>query len=345
MARAGVGGLLTSHLPNVRYLCGFTGSTGVLALSAMESAFVSDARYGEQAKQEVVADELAVTPKPLEHAARWLERRGKPLGLDYAHLTVHGLESVRKGLKSKPRFRLKDASGMVEALREIKDAEEIARMRDAVRLASAVFDIAVKYIHEGIPEITIAAEIEYEARKRGAEGMSFETIVAGGDRSALPHGRASRQALPAHGFVVLDFGVILSGYCSDMTRTVCVGKPSGEERRWYESVRDAQEAAIAAVWPGKSAHQVDAAARNVLKKAGFGRFFKHSTGHGVGLEIHERPRIARGCSERLRPGMVVTIEPGAYIPGKGGVRIEDMVVVNETGCEILTPTTKELIVV
>jgi Xaa-Pro aminopeptidase len=173
--------------------------------------------------------------------------------------------------------------------------------------------------------------------------MSFETIVVAGPRSAMPHGRASAAAIPARGFVVLDFGVILHGYCSDMTRTVHMGKVSAAARRMYQAVREAQESAVAAVRAGASSGQVDRAARNTLRRAGFARYFTHSTGHGVGLEIHEPPRIARGQRERLRAGMVITVEPGVYVPGEGGVRIEDMVVVTDSGCDVLTPAPKDLI--
>jgi len=196
----------------------------------------------------------------------------------------------------------------------------------------------------GVKESEVAAELEYAARKAGAEGMSFPTIIAGGTRSSLPHGRASEATIPSRGFVVCDFGVILAGYCSDMTRTMHVGRPTSEARRIYEAVRQAQQAAIEAVQPGVTAGEVDQAARKLLKKSNLDRYFTHSTGHGVGLEIHEPPRIATGQEEILHPGMVITIEPGVYIPGKFGVRIEDMVVVTERGCQVLTPTSKRMIV-
>lgn len=173
--------------------------------------------------------------------------------------------------------------------------------------------------------------------------MSFDTIVAAGARSALPHGRASAQEIPASGFIILDYGVILAGYCSDMTRTVHVGRASRAHRQMYEAVRETQLASIAAVRPGIEAGKVDEAGRRLLKKAGYGAYFTHSTGHGVGIEVHERPRLAKSQTQKLAPGMVITIEPGVYIPAEGGVRIEDMVLVTESGHEVLTPTTKDLI--
>lgn len=227
----------------------------------------------------------------------------------------------------------------------IKDSDEIDCLRAAVRLGLSLFDVAVEMIRPGKREVEVAAQMEYEARKAGAEGMSFETIVASGPRSALPHGRASTTAIPANGFVVCDFGIILAGYCSDMTRTVHTGQPTGDEQKMYDAVREAQQAAIDRVRAGLSAGHVDQAARKVLTARGWGKHFTHSTGHGVGLEIHEAPRLARGLSELLRDGMVITIEPGVYVPGLGGVRIEDMVLVRERGCEVLTPTTKEMVII
>jgi Xaa-Pro aminopeptidase len=195
----------------------------------------------------------------------------------------------------------------------------------------------------GVTESAIAAKLEYMARKAGADGMSFETIVASGESSALPHGVASAAKLPAAGFVVLDYGIVLDGYCSDMTRTVHIGKAPVEARALYAAVLAAQLAAISAVRPGATAGEVDRAARQELKLAKLDRFFTHSTGHGIGLEVHEPPKLAAGSDAILRPGMVITIEPGVYLPGKCGVRIEDMVLVTEHGYEVLTPVSKELI--
>ena len=191
----------------------------------------------------------------------------------------------------------------------------------------------------------MAAAMEYQARCAGAEGMSFPTILAAGARSAIVHGRASSASIPRRGFVVCDFGVILAGYCSDRTRTVHVGRPSQGARDLYRAVLEAQQTAISVVRPGVTADEVDSAARGVLRRWKLARYFTHSTGHGLGLEIHEAPRLAAGQSQRLEPGMVITIEPGAYVPGKWGVRIEDLVVVTPSGCEVMTPADKELVIV
>jgi len=221
--------------------------------------------------------------------------------------------------------------------------DEIEQIRAAVLLGSSLFPAALAAIRPGVAETAVAGELELHARRAGAEKMSFDTIVASGTRSALPHGRASGQAIPGSGFIILDYGVILAGYCSDMTRTVHVGPVSAAHRRMYQAVKESQLASIEAVRPGVEVGNVDQAARDVLKKEGYDAFFIHSTGHGVGIDIHEPPRIAKGQKALLEPGMVITIEPGIYIPDDGGVRIEDMVLVTETGHEVLTPTDKNLI--
>jgi Xaa-Pro aminopeptidase len=285
---------------------------------------------------------------PLAAAAEWLVRNAKnlgvkTLGIEAEHLSVAERSRLAKALPA--GLRLREAPPLVEQARMIKDAEEIEQLRAAVILGDNLFDVILKAIHPGVKETEVAAELEYAARRAGADGMSFETIIASGSRSALPHGRASEAAIPPNGFVVCDFGVILAGYCSDMTRTVHVGQPSQDMRRVYEAVREAQQAALETVKAGVSVGEVDRSARNVLIHKGLGKHFTHSTGHGVGLEIHEAPRLAAGQKDVLQAGMVITIEPGAYIPGVGGVRIEDMVVVTDNGCQILTPTAKELITI
>ncbi len=344
-------GLLVTHLPNVRYLCGFTGSSAALILTEDRSIFFSDGRYIEQAKAEVQNSRVVIGRKAaLTSAAEWLvahrtsfRRSGKAgltVGIEGEHLTVAARSKLAKVFG--PGIRLKEAPPLIERARIVKDTEEIKLIRAAVRMGSSLFDITVNRIRAGVKEREVATEIEYDAREAGAEQMSFRTIIASGKRSGLPHGVASEAKIAAKGFVVCDFGVILAGYCSDMTRTVHVGKPGREAIATYEAVREAQEAAVEAVGPGVAVGEVDDAARKLLKKLGLAKYFSHSTGHGVGLEIHEAPRIAAGQADVLQAGMVITIEPGVYIPGKWGVRIEDMVLVTEAGCEVLTPTSKEL---
>jgi Xaa-Pro aminopeptidase len=222
----------------------------------------------------------------------------------------------------------------------VKDAAEIERIAEAAALGVRLFEHILGFMRPGIAENVVAAKLEYRARLWGAEAMSFPTIVASGERSAMPHGIASDAKLPRRGFVTLDFGVILNGYCSDMTRTVHQGRATAREREGYDAVLAAQENAVAAVHAGVKAGDVDEAARSVLREAKLADYFTHSTGHGVGLEIHEGPRIAMAQQALLTKGMVITIEPGIYIPGAFGVRIEDTVVVERRGCRVLTPATK-----
>jgi Xaa-Pro aminopeptidase len=343
--------LLISHLPNIRYLCGFTGSAGFLLVDESGSVFFTDVRYDTQAHEEVKGAKVVIAKKPaLLALADFFAGRGRrsrsrewTVGIESEHFTVS--EKKRLSQLTPTGVRLKDAPALVERARMIKDADELERMRDAVNLGAKLFDRAVEVVRAGVAEVEVAAEMELVARRAGADEMSFPTIIASGARSALPHGRASNQSITSGAFVVCDFGVILSGYCSDQTRTLWVGKVLEEARHAYEAVREAQQAGIAAVRPGVTTGQVDSAARKVLQKAGLGKYFTHSTGHGVGLEIHEIPRVAKGQDEILEPGMVITIEPGVYFPGKWGVRIEDMVAVTAGGCEVLTPTGKELIAV
>jgi Xaa-Pro aminopeptidase len=361
LASSGLDALLVSHLPNVRYLCGFTGSAGLLLVAENGSAFFTDVRYDVQAREEVKGAKVVIARSGLVSAlAEWMGARGKKsgqksgtksgqrtLGIEAEHLTVVERKRLGDGLPA--GLRLKNAVAPVERARMVKDDGELALIRAAVELGATLFDRALEVMRSGVRETDVAAEMEYAARLAGAEGMSFPTIIASGARSALPHGRATEQAIAPGGFVVCDFGVILGGYCSDQTRSVWVGRASGasgnEARGAYDAVRDAQESAIASVRAGVSAGEVDAAARKVLQKAGLGRYFTHSTGHGVGLEIHEAPKIAAGQKEVLQPGMVITIEPGVYLPGKWGLRIEDMVAVREGGCEVLTPTGKEFLTI
>jgi len=348
LTRAGLPGLLVAHPPDVRYLCGFTGSGGALAVTRRRARLFTDGRYTAQAAEEVQAAEVQIgSGAPSLAAAQWLAAQPGAVmaGFDPARTTVAELARWKSELPSRLRrgfFQATPAS-LVELLRAVKDEDELALMAEAALLGCRLFEHILNFLRPGIAEIEVAAELEHQARLLGAEGMSFETIVASGARSAMPHGRATGALLPRKGFVTLDFGIILKGYCSDMTRTVFLGKPAPSERNAYHSVLEAQETALNAVAAGVSCGDVDEAARGVLRSAGLAEAFTHSTGHGVGLEIHEPPRVGSGQNTRLLRGMVITIEPGIYLQGKFGIRIEDMVAVTRTGGQVLTPTPKALI--
>lgn len=339
---------LVTHLPNIRYLSGFTGSSAALLVGERGAVLFTDGRYATQAKQEVKNARVVIGSKaPPVAAAEWLASRRwrgaqRCLGIEPESLSAGARQRI--GLLLRGKMRMRFAPPLIERARTVKDAEEIRLIRKAVALGASLFSIARKEIRVGVREVEVAAAMEYEARQKGAEGMAFSTILASGPRSAIIHGRASAARIPRRGFVVCDFGVILAGYCSDRTRTVHLGRPSREERAFYVAVREAQQAAIDRARPGVSTGEVDEAARSVLRKWKLAKYFTHSTGHGLGLEIHERPRLAAGQTQTLEPGMVVTIEPGAYIPGKRGVRIEDVVVITTSGCEPLTATEKDLVI-
>jgi Xaa-Pro aminopeptidase len=340
---AGVDGMLITHLPDVRYLSGFTGSSAALVLVGGRATLFTDGRYTAQARIEAAGTKVVIAKKPAVMAAcEWLESAGlKRCGFDATHTTVTALETMRKAVSGKVRRGLFVAVPPVVArMREVKDAKEIKLIRAAALVGCDLFEGMLTYLEAGLTEVEVAATLEYAARLAGAEGMSFDTIIASGARSALPHGHATSAKLPKQGFVTLDFGVILDGYCSDMTRTVHMGKALPKVRDVYDSVLEAQEAAVAAVVPGVTAGEVDEAARSVLRRVKLDKYFSHSTGHGVGLEIHEGPRLAAKQTQVLEQGMVVTIEPGVYMPGQFGLRIEDMVLVTARGGEILTPSVK-----
>jgi Xaa-Pro aminopeptidase len=350
LTRAGLPGLLVTHLPDIRYLSGFTGSSAALAVTRRSAKLFTDGRYTTQAAEEVTAPQIQVsigsTP-PSIAAVQWLaaERDTNFAAFDPATTTVADLTRWKAALPAGLRRSFLSAlpASLVEPLRRQKDDDELAIMSEAALLGCRLFDHMLGYIRPGLTELQVAAELEHQARLLGAEAMSFETIVASGPRSALPHGRASAATLPRRGFLTLDFGIILKGYCSDMTRTVYIGQPRPKERSAYESVLQAQQAAVAAVTAGASCADVDEAARSVLRTAGLADAFTHSTGHGVGLEIHEPPRIGAGQTNRLEAGMVITIEPGIYLAGEFGIRIEDMVAVTRNGPHVLTPAPKALI--
>jgi Xaa-Pro aminopeptidase len=348
LTRAGLPGLLVTYAPDVRYLCGFTGSNAALAVTRRGARLFTDGRYTAQAAEEVKAARVEiVTSAAAVSAVQWLAAQAGvgSAGFDPARTSVADFARWKAALPVRLRrgFLTPLPAPFVEPLRQVKDEEELEVMREAALMGCRLFDGILGELKPGVAEIEIAAELEHQARRMGAEGMSFETIVASGERSALPHGRATGARLPRRGFLTLDFGIIHKGYCSDMTRTVFFGKPKARERKAYSAVLEAQEAATAAVTAGVSANDVDEAARARLRRVGLAEAFSHSTGHGVGLEIHEPPRIGSGQKTRLQAGMVVTIEPGIYLPGEFGIRIEDMVQVTRNGGQVLTPAPKALI--
>jgi Xaa-Pro aminopeptidase len=348
LTKAGLHGLLVTHLPDLRYLSGFTGSSAALAITRRSARLFTDGRYKTQAAEEVsVAQVEIVASSPAVAAVQWLAAQSgvEFAGFDPTQTTVANLIRYRAALPARLRrsFLSAMAAPLIMPLRQIKDEDELALMIEAALTGCKLFEHILGFIRPGLAEFEVAAELEHQARLLGAEAMSFETIVASGPRSAMPHGRASSATLPRRGFVTLDFGVILNGYCSDMTRTVHLGKPKANERAAYEAVLEAQEAAVAAVSSGVSCAEVDEAARSVLRREGLAEAFSHSTGHGLGLEIHEPPRIGAEETVRLLPGMVITIEPGIYLAGRFGIRIEDMVAVTRNGGQVLTPAPKALI--
>jgi Xaa-Pro aminopeptidase len=348
LTKAGLHGLLVTHLPDVRYLTGFTGSSAALAVTRRAARLFTDGRYTEQAAAEVQAAQVQiVSSSAAVSAVEWLVAQPgvEFAGFDPTWTSVAELGRWRAALPARLRraFLSVLAAPLVEPLRQVKDEDELALMTEAALVGCKLFDHILSFVRPGMAEIEVAAELEHRARLMGAEGMSFETIVTSGARTALPHGKASSTVLPRRGFLTLDFGVILKGYCSDMTRTVCLGRPKTDESAAYEAVLEAQEAGVAAVSAGASCGEVDEAARGVLRRAGLAEAFTHSTGHGVGLEIHEAPRIGAGQTTRLQAGMVVTIEPGVYLANRFGIRIEDMVAVTGTGGQVLTPAPKALI--
>jgi Xaa-Pro aminopeptidase len=335
--------LVITHPANWYYLTGFTGEAGVLILSDGAATLITDGRFTTQVRQETTSVRLMPQKGSLmESTGRLLRAKVvKRVGFDPTQTSVGQLQLLGKAAGARTKWI--STPGLVGTLRARKEPSELARMRQAAILAGDVLTGAINLLKPGVMENEIAAEIEYQMRKRGASGAAFETIVAFGDRSALPHARPTAKRLRKNELVVLDLGAILAHYCSDITRTVYVGKAPARVKQWYRAVLEAQIAAIAAVRAGASCGDVDAAARQVLAGYKLDRLFTHSTGHGLGLEVHEDPRVARGQKARLEPGFVVTIEPGVYMAGVGGIRIEDDIAVHSGNTEILTRIPRDLI--
>ncbi|MGC1933742.1 MAG: Xaa-Pro peptidase family protein, partial [Candidatus Acidiferrales bacterium] len=332
-----------THTPNIFYLSGFSGSSAVLVVKPSGATLFTDPRYTIQAKQEAAGVKVRIVHGPLLAAAggHLESARTHRVGFEAARITVAQKAALEKATGKRARWTAWD--GRIERARAVKDSVEIETMREAAAIACAAWLEVLPLVKVGAVEADLAAEIEYNMRRKGATGPAFDTIVASGERAALPHARASRKAIKKNELVVFDLGAILRGYSSDLTRTVFVGHAPMAVRRQYKAVLEAQEAARVALRPGVHAEEVDAAARGVLQRAGLAAKFVHSTGHGLGLEVHEMPRLGRGDKSILLSGAVVTLEPGVYFEGHGGIRIEDDAVVTETGAEYLTRANRELI--
>jgi len=344
LAERGLDGLVVVKPENRAYLSGFTGSAGVLLITPERAVLITDFRYTEQAAAQAPAFQV-MKPESTDEAliARLVDEFGlKRIGYEGDHLTVDQFQTYRQAVSG---CEWVSVTGLVETLRMVKDQTEIARMRRAAEIADEAFAQILPLVKPGAVERDLAAELEYRMKKLGAEGVAFETIVVSGVRSSLPHGRPSDKAIAAGDLVTFDFGALYEGYCSDMTRTVVVGEPTDKQREIYSIVLEAQKRGVAACRPGITGKELDDVCRSYIKERGYGEYFGHGTGHGVGRFIHEGPRVSqRGGDVVLQPGMVVTIEPGIYLPGWGGVRIEDMLLVTESGAEVLTRTPKELLI-
>ncbi len=333
---------LVSSPVNRRYLTGFTGSAGLVWISRTRQAILTDFRYLEQVKTECPGWELIRIDSYVESLKSLIEEdKVQKVAFEKDYVTVKQLEDWQEKLPT----QFVGISGWVEELRMIKNADEIANIAKAAKIADEAFAKLLPSLRSGVTEREVALELEFLMRKAGASGMSFEPIVASGPRSALPHARPGERIFSVGDFVVFDFGCIVNGYCSDMTRTVVIGEPEEKHLLIYDLVLEAQLKSLAAVGPGKTGAEVDAIARDIITEMGYGEYFGHGLGHSLGLEVHESPRLSKIDHTVLQPGMIMTVEPGVYLPGFGGVRIEDLVLVTEDGHEVLSSTFKELFVV
>ncbi len=335
--------ILLTFLPDIRWACGFSGSNGILVVRPDVVHFVTDGRYFVQAHREVLGANVHVPGyQLLEHVQKeGLFGSARTVLIQSDHVTVAQLAELQE-LFPDIQFR-----GGVELLVEHvgrKDESEVRRIREAQSVTDAVFDHLLGVIRPGITEKEIASEIVYQHLQRGAEGMSFAPIVASGPNGALPHAHPSDRRIGNHELIVLDFGCFLNGYASDMTRTVAVGEPSSEARNVYQLVLEAQTRAIEAARAGMTSVELDSVARKVIEEGGYGNHFSHGLGHGLGLQIHEWPKVSYHVDHLLPESATVTIEPGVYIPEKFGVRIEDIIVLRADGCDNLTGARKDLVV-
>jgi len=333
--------ILFSNLPNIRYLSGFTGSEGSFIMGRdLRCWLLCDSRYTAQASSEVIDGEVRQFSDKLETIKELAdELKLRRVGFEAAHMTVADFTALTQKLDN---CELVSLNANLDQIRSTKDQDEIDRLDRVAKLSSGALLETVGKLKAGVSEAFLACELEFEMRRRGADGRAFDFIVASGERGAMPHGRASEKLIRSGELVTIDFGALMNGYHSDETVTVAVGRPDPRAVEIYAIVKEAHGRAIAAVKPGMACSDVDAVARNYIREHGYGEYFGHGVGHGVGLEIHEKPTISPRGDMIIEEGMVFTIEPGIYITGFGGVRIEDTVVVNADGCRLLTQVSKEL---
>jgi Xaa-Pro aminopeptidase len=334
---------LVSALPNVRYLSGFTGSNAMLLVTPDQATLFTDSRYTLQAKTETAGSglKIIIARRSLEEAILPRLAKLRRIGFENNRVSYRAWEHLNRSLPL--GAALEPLGNVIEQRRMVKSESEIAAIRESVNINSQAFAAAAARFRPGITESDFAAEIEYQMRLLGADKPAFDTIVAFRQRSALPHARPGSNRIDGNGILLVDMGTFRGGYASDMTRCLHLGKPSAKMRGLYQAVLDAQLAGVDAVRPGITAGSIDVRIRRVLRKHGLDKAFTHSSGHGLGLEIHEPPRLGRKDPTPLQPGMTITVEPGVYLEGFGGVRIEDTVLTTPTGVEILTPTDKKLV--
>jgi Xaa-Pro aminopeptidase len=348
LAQSQLDALLVSALPNVRYLTGFTGSNALVLVTAHDALFITDFRYATQVKQEV-ASELRVVIEPVSLWTRlWKELKTLPavevIAFETAHVTHHEAAKIVTEGGEGAGWAWRPALNLVEVLRESKDDTELAHIRTAVEIAEHALARTLPQVRVGLTELAVAGILEYEMRLAGSERTAFETIVAAGPRSALPHARASAQVIASGDLLLIDFGASSGGYVSDITRTFIVGRAADvKQQEIHDVVREANGSASALVRAGMRGRDADALARDYIERHGLGAAFGHSTGHGIGLEVHEAPRLAKTAEAPLPLGAVVTIEPGVYLEGWGGVRIEDDVVLTSEGPQVLTSFERGLV--
>ena len=343
LERFGVDTIIFLGLPNIRYLTGFTGSDGVLVLGKGEGWFLTDSRYTTQASMEVTGARVIEYRSKTEGIAALLTAEAvKKAGFEAEHTTVSFLKALAEAL---PGVDLLPIGAELDDLRLIKSPDELQLLARCAEIASEALLCILATIKPGAPEREVALALEFAMRRAGADDKSFDFIVASGPRGALPHGKAGDKVIQAGELVTIDFGAIYAGYHSDETVTVAVGTPDMRQKEVYNTVKDAHDKAMKAVMPGISLKELDGVARQFIEERGYGTYFGHGLGHGVGLEVHEKPTVSFRSDQAAEEGMVFTIEPGIYIPGWGGVRIEDTVVVTKDGCRPLTKVPKQLLMI